>query len=391
MQSVPRQNQQIPSSHPLNHADGVDGMSHQSSPVNDLSWMDRLRKQWTPPRRIRPTRAGMGFLGLSLAIGFAALNTGNNLLYLVLGMMLSLLSLSGVLSELSVRRLKVSRQVTEELVAGEDKLVRLTIENPRRFFPAFGIWVEEEWPSGSDGLPVHAVFIAPRSTLTLRTHWRFTVRGVYHFRRIEVLTLFPFGFFRRSFTRDVPLTVQVLPPIVPVKLMRGGMPEREGEVAHPRRGSGDDYYGLRHFQVGDDPRFIHWRTSARQGRLVAREQAEQQRRRVWLVLEVTSSLPEESVYEEGIIQLASYAIAYLRAGYEVAVLAPGVQVPLGAGESHGRVIRRRLAQAPRAAEAADLPESSDTGAAKANAFLSRSREGALFIRVGRQLQVEARL
>ena len=37
-----------------------------------------------PPRQLRPTRAGWSFFALTFGVGFAALNTGNNLLYLVL-------------------------------------------------------------------------------------------------------------------------------------------------------------------------------------------------------------------------------------------------------------------------------------------------------------------
>jgi len=341
----------------------------------------QLLARLAPPRRIRPTRSGLGFMGLSLAIGFAALNTGNNLLYLVLGMMLSLLSISGVLSELSVQRLQVRRVVPPELVAGADMPVQLVIENPRRFTPAYGIWVEERWPASSDGSPAYALMIPAGGSLTLRTHWRFSVRGRYQFSRMEVLTLFPFGFFRRSYFRDVPLSVLVLPPVEPVTLRLQGTPEREGQVAKAKRGRGDDFYGLRQYQSGEDPRLIHWRSSARQGRLVARELAEHQRKRVLVMLELNSSLPEEAVYEAGIVKLASYAAAYLRAGFEVGVDCPGVRVPFEAGETHVRLIRRQLAMAPRADEAADLNRT----------LRLPQRSGVVIIRVASTVTVEERV
>ena len=47
----------------------------------------RLLRSLRPPRRLKFTREGKYFLGITLGVGFAAINTGNNLLYLLLGML----------------------------------------------------------------------------------------------------------------------------------------------------------------------------------------------------------------------------------------------------------------------------------------------------------------
>src|SRR6185436_19935940 len=57
----------------------------------------RLLRRFRPPRKLKFTREGKYFLGITLGVGFAAINTGNNLLYLLLGMLLSLIVLSGVM------------------------------------------------------------------------------------------------------------------------------------------------------------------------------------------------------------------------------------------------------------------------------------------------------
>jgi hypothetical protein len=49
-------------------------------------------------RSLRFTKEGLSFVLFSLAVGVAAVNTGNNLLYLILAMMLSLIIVSGILS-----------------------------------------------------------------------------------------------------------------------------------------------------------------------------------------------------------------------------------------------------------------------------------------------------
>ena len=78
----------------------------------------RVRRWLRPPRRLRPTRAGWSFFAITFGVGFAALNTGNNLLYLVLALMLSFLVLSGVLSESALRGIAVRRRLPRELYAG---------------------------------------------------------------------------------------------------------------------------------------------------------------------------------------------------------------------------------------------------------------------------------
>ena len=63
-----------------------------------LGFWARLRRRLRPPRRLRFTREGRIIVLLSVGVGFAAINTGNNLLYLLLGWALSFIIASGVLS-----------------------------------------------------------------------------------------------------------------------------------------------------------------------------------------------------------------------------------------------------------------------------------------------------
>jgi len=51
------------------------------------AWLKFLWR-FRPPRKLKFTREGKYFLGITLGVGFAAINTGNNLLYLLLGMLL---------------------------------------------------------------------------------------------------------------------------------------------------------------------------------------------------------------------------------------------------------------------------------------------------------------
>src|SRR3989304_2290822 len=108
------------------------------------------------PRRRRPrfarsvkvTSVGIRYLLLCLAVGLAAVNTGNNLLYLLFAMMLSLILVSGVLSERALRRLTVTRTLPPRLFAGTPIPCRVTVANARRWMPSFSLRLRERADAG---------------------------------------------------------------------------------------------------------------------------------------------------------------------------------------------------------------------------------------------------
>src|SRR5919106_6811045 len=91
----------------------------------------RLRELLRPPRTLRLTAAGRTFLVVTLGIGVGALNTGNNLLYLVLGLLLGLIIASGILSEMCLRGLHVRRIGAEAAFAGEPFAFRWAVKKAR--------------------------------------------------------------------------------------------------------------------------------------------------------------------------------------------------------------------------------------------------------------------
>ena len=341
--------------------------------------LQRLRRWLRPPRQFRPTRAGLGFMFLSLSVGFAALNTGNNLLYMVLGMMLSLIGVSGVLSELSVQRMSITRRLPLEVTAGRDAFISLVVANHKRILPSVGIWLEDAGVAGLDVDPCFVVYVAPSGEAVHRCRYRFARRGLHELPRVEVSTTYPFGLFRRSYQFHQLDQVLVFPPIEPVAPRRNAHEAREGDIATRRRGDGEEFYGLRIYAPGDDPRRIHWKHSARRSRLLLRENTALQRERVVVAMEISHPLPEEEAYEDALLRVVSYSAHYLEKGYSVAVDIPGGATPFESGVVQLRRILRLIALAPRAGEAAELPASS----------VAWPRVGRVLVRVtGQLVQVE---
>src|SRR5207248_3522842 len=87
------------------------------------------------------TRAGIIYALVTLVIGIAALNTGNNLLYIVVAAMLAAILVSGVVSAWVLRWLELDVRLPEHLFAGRPVVGRIALRNPRRFMPSFSIRV----------------------------------------------------------------------------------------------------------------------------------------------------------------------------------------------------------------------------------------------------------
>ena len=95
-------------------------------------------------RSLRITREGWFFMGFTLAVGIAAINTGNNLMYIVLGMMLSVMVVSGVLSENALRRIRIERRMPLDARANRPFTVQYSLTNPKRIFPSYSLRLQEK-------------------------------------------------------------------------------------------------------------------------------------------------------------------------------------------------------------------------------------------------------
>src|SRR4030095_7443094 len=101
-------------------------------------WISRI---WRPRRTIWPTRDGWWSLFAAVGLGVAAVNTGNNLLYLLSSMLLALVVVSGILSEAVIRRLRLAPALPEEIHAGEPALIGATVRSLKRWVPSYYITI----------------------------------------------------------------------------------------------------------------------------------------------------------------------------------------------------------------------------------------------------------
>ena len=290
-------------------------------------------------RRLVFTRMGRWYTALTIAIGLAATNTGNNLLYLVLGLLLASIVVSGVLSEQSLKGVRVERRLPAVANAGQPALIGLLARNGKRRAPSFSLEVREA-RGDVDG----------RGFLVLLPAWqaaevayRFVPlrRGVHRFEQIEVATRAPFGLFEKSRPLDAPAELVVFPRQVPPPPAASRALAREGERPQDRIGLGLEAHSLRDHRPGEDWRSIHWRSSARAGRLIAIDREQERRKRVCVLLDQRALAGE--ALERAVEVAAALVTRELDSGAEVALAVAGGFLPAASGEAQRHAALRMLA------------------------------------------------
>lgn len=285
----------------------------------------RIRKALKPPRKLKITREGKFFIILTLSVGLAAINTGNNLLYLLLGMLLALMIVSGMMSEISLRHLTVTRRLPARAQVGRPHLVEIQVHNHKKRFPSYAIEIEDLRAGQPADKRCFFLKISPDSAQVAAYRRTPAKRGRDQHVGFRVATRFPFGLFEKSRELRAEGELIIYPAVDAVKLPPEQPGQRAGSYGALGRGIGDEILGLRPMRDGDDPRDVYWRKSTLVGQLVLRERAHETQRHLALMLESTHSdkTPDEAWlarFERRIRDVASRAVAHLRRGDSVTLV-----------------------------------------------------------------------
>ena len=283
----------------------------------------RFRSFFRSPRRLKTTREGKFFIGITMGVGFAAINTANNLLYLMLGMLLALIIVSGVMSELSLRDLTVVRRLPLRAQVGRAHLVEIEVFNHNTRVPSYAIEVEDLRAGQPADKRCFFLKISPKSAQVAAYRRTPPRRGRDVHVGFRVATRFPFGLFEKSREITSSGELVIYPAVDVVRLPPASMGRAQGSDGSLGRGDGDEFLGLKKMRTGEDPRDIHWRKSAAAGHLVLRERAREARPEVALMLDVLKPSDAkdswDTSFEKRIRDVASRAVAHLKRGDTVAI------------------------------------------------------------------------
>lgn len=298
-------------------------------------------------RSLLLTVEGLVFIPLMGAVGFAAINTGANLLYLIFALMAALMTASAISSWMNLRSLDVRRMVPDGVPVDQEARIALELSNRKWFAHSYSLRIVDVLDNGAAG-GVAFLFRLPKGkSARIEYAARFARRGRHLFKRIRISSRFPFGFTEKSISWLEPGEILVFPKVFPVTgyLERQGI--NVGDFESGRKGHGASLFALRDYRSGDSARSIHWKASARRNSLIAREMEADDHHKISLVLDnlVAGPIDERLAenFEHAVSCLASVAAEMLRKGFQVEVITRTGRVPFDVGLPHRKRVLRAMA------------------------------------------------
>ncbi|MBI4389982.1 MAG: DUF58 domain-containing protein, partial [Nitrospinae bacterium] len=274
-------------------------------------------------RTLQLTREGGGFVALVFGVGLVAINTGNNLLYLVLAMCCSFIAVSGVLSELTLKEIEISGTLPKTIYANEPYPLVLRAVNRKRKIPSYSLHLSfpDDKNLGFQAERGLYLFHVPAGNSAEKTVMiKARKRGPLAIRDCRLSTSFPFGFFVKSKKLDIDVRALVFPAIRDVELpspAHDSLLEGEG-VVKPR---GDELHSLRDFRQGDPLSSVHWKSAAKTGSLRVKEFTRGGRQSYVISLNIhdpqTNAVVPSELLEKRVSEAASLAYRLVRRGDEV--------------------------------------------------------------------------
>lgn len=317
--------------------------------------------KWLPARRRMPTYgfhicsgAALYLLGMIL-IAFVAVNADVNLLMIVFGMGLGALVVNTFFNWMALRKITVSRDVPDVVMVGRPFIVRYTITSRRRWGRSRGLHLVDVLPVDAPAASpeTFVTILRPRESLVVDVSACCRCRGRLAFTAIAVATRFPFGLLTKYITVFSEHEVVAFPELgrlqTDIRAAARSFDIADGQGAPSRVFGDEEYFGIREYRAGDNPRRIHWRRSARTGQLIVREMSRVQAVQLWCILNTRTRVDDFGARQrlESAISCAATVICdLLERGAKVGLVCNGdplVVLPPAGGRGHRPRLLRELA------------------------------------------------
>jgi uncharacterized protein (DUF58 family) len=279
---------------------------------------------------VRLTRVGTTYVLATIVLAMAALNTGNNALYIAVSFMLGSLLLSGLASKGGLKNIQAEIAGIDEAWAGRAADGALRVRNRSR------IWNVRDVIVTSPDLekPVFLPVLMRRSEITVPVTFLFRRRGIAKLAALDSYTRYPFGFFLKKRRMRVSSEVVVFPAVTSEGSRERFRPITGEQTTSNRAGIGTEIHSFREFVRGDSLRHVYWKKSASLGRWIMKQTELDAGRALHVVVDpYKPHNVSDDEFEELISAAATLIYHAARRGLDVTLSMP--RVTLHARESHG--------------------------------------------------------
>lgn len=269
---------------------------------------------------------GWVYLVMMIVLFVGSLIGRNNSLLLVFACMAGPLVMNGWITFTMLRMLKVSRVIPDRVMAGEPFTVSIVLKNRKQWLTVWLMAVHDAITKGSGWLNAEVLFVRVPAGQERQGHYQLQLheRGRYQLGPISITSRFPLGLIERGNRLEVLDHLIVYPRIgrlTPAwrKLMQNST-ELVSDVRTMAGPLNDELSRIREYRYGDDPRLIHWRTSARTNELMVCEYEESRDRDLLIIVDGwqprSPSVEQRDDFERGLRFATTVCMDHLRSSRE---------------------------------------------------------------------------
>ncbi|HYO77073.1 MAG TPA: DUF58 domain-containing protein [Thermoanaerobaculia bacterium] len=273
---------------------------------------------------VRLTRVGTTYIISTVILAVAAINTGNNAIYIAVALMLGCLLLSGIASKGGLKHLQVEIRALDEAWAGRPADGTLRIHNHSRLWNVRDVVLSSE----AFAEPVLVPLIPRRTDVLVPVSFLFPRRGLAQVNSVDSYTRYPFGFFLKKRRLRVQSEVVVYPRIAGEDAARELFRPVKGEESNATRpGAGTELHAFREYVAGDSPRQVHWKKSASAGRwIVKQHEADASRSVVVVVDPYKPPAASDDEFEAMVTAAATFVYYAAQRGLDVTLSLPRTSI-----------------------------------------------------------------
>jgi len=279
--------------------------------------------------RISLRKEGRRFLIAVVLIGFASLNTGNNLIYLIFSLMLSITLVTFVLSAVNLRGLMVRLSFKEPVYAGTPFSMDVIVENTKSI-PSYSVSIMLPF---TDTPRVYLPYIKKGLNRMRFSEMVLKKRGRYHISELRLMTGFPFIFMHLYKRAGHDTEVIVYPGIIDVGPLITDILPSASESGRPRIEHEGEYLFAREYIYGEESRRIDWKATARTQKTMVKVFSRGDERLATVLLD-NSGRGRGDIFERAVSVAASLCAEFIQRGYFVRLITCKKVVPFGRGRSH---------------------------------------------------------
>lgn len=280
--------------------------------------------------KVKVNRAGKIYIALTIFLGIAAVNTANNLLYMVVSVLLGVMLTSGIISYLNLLGIKIYLKPPKEVYAGKKESFKIFAYKENKL-PSFLI-------EASNKVSKFLFVSLSKKVSEGKLEFLFEKRGFYESVEIEVSSDFPLGFFKRFYTVEVSLNLVVFPKPVKTSLAEilANKSNDSSGMKFYKKGF-EEVKDIREYS-GEPLKLIHWKVSAKTEKLMVKSMLSQEESSIVLSLEDVSG-----DLETKLSKLVYLINELMRKGYSVGLKVKNKVIPPARGEKHRLYLLKELA------------------------------------------------